>query len=73
MVRLETVKRGHHCYSCDNFLSEYGSMRVNFHGHNYCIPCGYFEIKKYVDELERFQRELTEKYGKKIVVARLKM
>lgn len=73
MTRLENVKKTHVCRKCDKILSpKWESMRVNFYGNNYCVPCGYFEIKEHIDELNIFLNELKSKYGKQIVVERLK-
>ena len=72
MVKLEKVKRSHNCHECKQLLYSEGSLRVNFGGSNYCIPCGYFRIKEEIDELERFLSELKNKFTKEIVLERLK-
>ncbi len=72
MANLEKVKRTHNCHECKQLLFSEGSLRVNFGGSNYCIPCGYFRIKEEIDELEVFLSMLKSKFPKKLVLERLK-
>lgn len=70
-IWIEDVARKHYCHKCKKIMQK-GVKRVQTLGSKYCLFCGLKFIRKKITEWTKLENEIREKYGKKIIVDRLK-
>ena len=70
IYRIEKIQHSHKCYKCKKRLLREGN-RINFALHNYCMVCGYFQLKEEMEEMDNFLMDLKRNYGKEIAIERL--
>lgn len=70
-IRVDDVMRKHNCHKCRKLLYK-GDKRIETDFQKFCLYCGLKFGEKKIEDWTKLVKEIREKYGKKIIVDRLK-